>query len=196
MTFMIMKLLPRVLFVLCSGLLLSSLSCSNKPEKLVIEENSAETEIEQSAQPDKLAQKLQDVRYSQSKGGKLQWEMAAESVEQEGDGPTRLSKVKITYYAENGRVTEATADSAMYNAATGNAKLRGNVVVTTSDGNRMTTDALAWNQAEEILRGEGVVTMSRGDSIIKGKGFELSPEAETFKIFKVEGTIHQGDMDL
>ena len=191
-----MKSLSRILFAVFSGLLLLSVSCSNKPEKLVIEEESVGPKEAHSAQPAELAQQLQDVRYSQSKGGRLQWELAAKSVEQMGDGPTSLKEVKITYYSDDGRVTAATADFGMYNAATGNAKLGGNVSVTTSDGNRVTTDALVWNQAEELLKGEGVVTMSRGNSVIKGRGFELSPEAETFKIYKVEGTIHQGDVNL
>jgi LPS export ABC transporter protein LptC len=193
---MIMKSLSRVLFVVFSGFFLLDTSCSKKPEKLVIEEESVGPKEKQAAQPAGLAQHLQDVRYSQSKGGRLQWELAAKSVEQAGDGPTRLEEVKATYYSDDGRVTVVTADSGMYNAATGNANLQGNVTVATSDGNRVTTDALVWNQAKELLKGEGVVTMSRGNSVIKGRGFELSPEAETFKIYKVEGTIHQGDMNL
>lgn len=177
--------------------LLALVSCSGKPDKLVPPEATAPSPaVEEAEEPVGLTQELRDVRYSQSKEGRLQWEMVASSVEQTAGGPTNLEDVKITYHSDDGRVVVLTADSALYEDATRNAVLRGNVVVTTSDGNSLRTDALTWNQQSELLEGEGYVTMTRGESVIKGRKFELSPEAETFRIFNVEGTIHQEDMNL
>ncbi len=177
--------------------LLALVSCSDKPEKLVPPEPEAPlSSVEEAEGPVGLAQELRDVRYSQSKEGRLQWELVASTVEQAADGPTSLEKVKITYYSDDGRVTVLTADSGLYENTTHNAALRGNVVVTTSDGNNLRTDALKWNQKAELLEGEGDVVMTRGGSVLKGKKFELSPEDETFRIYNVEGTVQHEDMNL
>jgi LPS export ABC transporter protein LptC len=104
--------------------------------------------------------------------------------------------VKLTYYAEDGRVVTLTADSGSYEDATRNVTLQGNVVVNTSDGNHVDTDAIAWNQKSGILKGKGEVRITRGDSIIRGKGFELSPENETVNIYNVTGIIHKKEMNL
>lgn len=189
--------LLRTLSLLGAVSMLALVACSSKPEKLVPPEDEARSSsAEEPEKPLGLAQELRDVRYSQSKEGRLQWEMVASAVEQTLDGPTKLENVKITYYSDDGRVTVLTADSGQYEDSTRNAALRGNVVVTTSDGNRLKTEALTWNQQSELLEGEGDVTMTRGESIIKGKKFELSPEDETFKIYNVEGTVHEEDMNL
>jgi LPS export ABC transporter protein LptC len=111
-------------------------------------------------------------------------------------GRTNLESVEITYYSDDGRVTVLTAESALYDENARNATLRGNVIVKTSDGGSLSTDSLEWDQEKEILRGEGKVRITRGGSIINGKGFELSPTDETFRIYEVGGTIHQGDWDL
>jgi LPS export ABC transporter protein LptC len=188
--------LSRTVSLLGAVSLLALVSCSSKPEKLVPPEDDARlSSVEEAERPVELVQELRDVRYSQSKEGGLQWEMVASSVEQTADGPTNLENVKITYYSDDGRVTVLTADSGLYEDSTRNAALRGNVVVMTSDGNSLRTDALTWNQQSELLEGEGYVTMTRGESVIKGRKFELSPEDETFRIYNVEGTVHQEDMN-
>lgn len=170
-------------------------SCSDKPEKLAAAPD-VETpeEIPAETRP-QASQELQGVRYSHSKGGNLQWELEAKSVAQVLDGPTNLEEVKIIYYSDDGQVVVLVADSGEYEDSTRNATLIGNVVVTTSNGDSLKTDALEWNQQEERLRGEGDVTMRRGQSIINGSGFELFPEIETVTIFDVDGIIREGDVN-
>ena len=191
--------MDRAVAVSCTIIGIAALACTacgGKPEKLVASpeaEKITESTVEESAE---VAQELRDVRYSQSKGDKLLWELVAKSVEQMADGPTNLEDVQTTYYSEDDKVTVLTADSGLYDSATRNVILRGNVVVTTSDGNSLKTDVLTWNQEEDLLRGDGNVTINKGNSVIEGKGFELSPSLETIEIFEVGGTIHQGDMEL
>lgn len=188
--------LSHLFFAFFSTVVLALASCSDEPKKLApiatLEKPTAESK---SSLPD-IAQQLHQVRYTQSKGEKLQWELQADQVDQTLDGPTNLNKVKITYYSDDGKVTILTADSGQYNTVTRDAALQGNVVVEVSDGSKMTTEALKWSQSEELLRGEGDVTMIRGDSIVEGVGFELSPNLETFEMFSVKGIIRQGDVEL
>ncbi|GAB4336834.1 MAG: hypothetical protein Kow0099_09980 [Candidatus Abyssubacteria bacterium] len=181
----------------CVLAVLVTSACSKEPEKLrPPKEELKTTQNPEKPKPALPAQQLSEVRYTQTKEGKLMWELVADSVEQALEGPTRLDDVKITYYSDEGRAVAVVADSGVYESQTGDILLRGNVVVTTSDGNRLHADSLAWNQRAETLTGKGGVTISTGTSVLKGTMFELKPSLETFQIYQVSGTIHQEDLKL
>ncbi len=191
-----MRNLALLLFLLAVITVFAMASCSDKPEKLVAGEGFDEPEADAVAEPVAIAQELRGVRYSQSKGDKLLWRLDAKRVEQADGGPVDLQSVEITYYGDDGRRTVLTADVGLYDAAGRNATLRGNVIVETSDGGRVETSAVHWDQDEEKLSGAGEVIITRGDSIIMGRGFELLPENETLKILEVTGIVREGDMNL
>jgi LPS export ABC transporter protein LptC len=173
-------------------------TCGRKPEKLSADEGFGAEPIEQpeQAEPAEFIQELRDIKYTQSKDGRKQWELKATGVRQVLDGPTDLQHVTITYFGDDGETTTVTADAGAYDAATNNAELQGNVLVNTSDGAVISTDALHWDQQTELLTGKGNVKITRRSSIIEGKGFELSPEVETFTVFEVTGVLRKGDTDL
>lgn len=173
-----------------------SVSCGSKPERLVVETRAEGPEHEPASPLVEIAQQLEDVRFSQSRGDRLLWKLEAKAVEQVADGPMSLERVEITYYSDDGRVTILTADAGLYNDAGHSAALKGNVTVNTSDGGRVETAAIEWNQEEQTLTGEGEVTISRGASTITGTGFELYTSEETFRIYQVGGIIHKGDVNL
>ena len=191
-----MKNLPPRLLLIFVAAVFALISCGGKPEKLTNGADGDDNRMESVGEAADIAQELRGVKYSESKEGRLQWELVAETVKQADEGPTDLEDVKITYYSDDGRVTVLTADTGRYEGAERNAVLRGNVVVRTSDGSSLMTEAIRWNQQAEMLKSEDDVIMRRGDSTIEGKGFELSPGLETFRIFNVGGTIRQGDVDL
>jgi LPS export ABC transporter protein LptC len=171
------------------------ISCGSKPEKLVTDNGGEGARPEPASALIEITQQLEDVRFSQSKGDRLLWKLEAKAVEQTADGPISLERVEITYYADDGRVTVLKADTGVYDGAGRNATLSGNVTVNTSDGGRVETSEIEWDQERELLTGEGEVTISRGASSITGTGFELHPTEETFKIHQVDGVIYKGDMD-
>lgn len=173
-----------------------SVSCGGKPERLVVETRAEGPEHEPASPLVEIVQQLEDVRFSQSRGDRLLWKLEAKAVEQVMDGPMSLERVEITYYSDDGRVTILTADAGLYNDAGHSAALKGNVTVNTSDGGRVETAAIEWNQEEQTLTGEGEVTISRGASTITGTGFELYTSEETFRIYQVGGIIHKGDVNL
>jgi LPS export ABC transporter protein LptC len=188
--------LPSRLPLVFVAVVFMVVSCSSKPEKLAIEADTDDRKIDGVGEAAAISQKLQGVKYSESKDGRLQWELVAESVRQADDGPTHLQDVEITYYSDDGKVTVLTADSGWYQSVERNALLRGNVVVRTFEGDTLMTDAIRWNQETEILSSEDEVIMKKGDSTITGRGFELFPRLEIFRIYNVQGTIHRGDVDL
>jgi LPS export ABC transporter protein LptC len=181
---------PALFFSLGIVVILALAGCGSEPEKLVIEPEPAREEPVELAE---ALQELRDIKYSQSKNGKTQWELTAAGVQQALDGPTQLQRVKITYYAEGGKTTIVTGDAGAYNAMTNDAELYGNVLVNVSDGTSLSTDALRWDQTAELLIGRGDVRISRAGAIIEGRGFELSPEDESITLFEVSGSIRQGE---
>jgi LPS export ABC transporter protein LptC len=184
--------------VLCGMLILPALvTCGRKPEKLSADDGLGAERLEQAepAELGKFTQELRDIKYTQSKGGRKQWELKATGVQQVLDGPTELQHVTITYFEDDAETTTVTADAGSYDAATNNAELQGNVLVNTSDGAVVSTDALHWDQQTELLTGKGNVKITRQRSIIEGKGFQLSPEVETFTVFEVTGILRKGDTD-
>ncbi len=186
-----------LLFILSAlAVSVAAASCSDKPPKLVARQGFERADVEDSVPLFEVTQELQDVRYSRSKGDELQWRLEAKTVAQTTDGPVQLESVEITYYADEDRTTIVTADAGIYDHVGQDATLSGNVTVTTSDGGRVETSTIHWDQKEQVLTGEGEVTISRGGSTIRGTGFELFPAAETVRIYQVGGVIHQGDMGL
>ncbi len=173
-----------------------AIACSNKPEKLVEQEDKILAGEKEPGKSEAFSQQLHGVKYTQSQDGKPQWDLVADSVNQAIDGPAKLKGVKITYYANDGKIIVLTADTGMYEASTRDVSLEGNVIVNTSDGNHLNTQALKWDQKSGTLKGEGDVTMTRGDSVLRGKGFDLSPKSETINIYEASGTVRQKEMNL
>ncbi len=191
-----MKGSSRYVIAAIVGAVFFQISCGYKPEKLSGDAGGEGT-IPKAASPlIEIAQSLENVRFSQSKGDKLLWKLEAKAVEQAADGPIGLERVEITYYSDDSRVTVLTADTGLYDGAGRNAALSGNVTVNTSDGGRVETSEINWDQERELLTGKGEVTISRGASSITGTGFELHPTEETFNIHQVGGVIYRGDADL
>ena len=186
----------KPIFLMGLAVMFAIVSCSSKPEKLVEQEDKILAGEKEPAKSADFSQELSGVKYTQSRDGKPQWELVANGVHQVADGPAKLMGVKLTYYAEDGKIIVLTADTGVYEDSTRNVTLEGNVVVNTSDGNHLDTHALQWNQKSETLKGEGDVTMTRGGSVIRGKGFELSPKSETINIYEVSGTVRQKEMNL
>jgi len=187
------KILSIASIILSAALAPTFATCGNAPDKLAAES----TEVapgDNSMQ--ELAQELSNIKYTQNKDGRLQWELTAAGAQQALDGPAKLQQVKITYFSANGKTTVVTGDAGTYDTATNSAQLLGNVLVSSSDGMSLSTDSLQWDQKTELLSGSGEVRISRDQSVVRGRGFELSPEDESLKIFEVNGVIHKKEMNL
>lgn len=186
----------RCIFALAVSMAIIQLSCSDKPDKLVVRVDDETSGQAETSPLSGVAQQLQDVTFSQSKGEKRLWKLEAKAVEQALDGPINLKNVEITYYSDDGRITVVTADTGIYDDAKHTARLEGNVKVRTSDGGSVNTTAVQWDQKKEVLTGDGHVTISKGNSTLSGTGFELRPAVESFKLYKVDGVLHKGDAKL
>ena len=87
------------------------------------------------------------------------------------DGSTRLIKAKVTSVRQ-GKTFIATADEARVGENQTNLDMKGNVVMTSSDGLEAKASSAAYNQGEGIVRAPGAVTFTRGR--MSGSGVDFS----------------------
>jgi len=90
------------------------------------------------------------------------------------DGRSRAVAVTLSVPEENGRVVTVTAKEAeqqeQKSTELGRVKFGGDVVVTTSDGLRLTTDEAVYDSVDEIVRAPGPVRFARGRMSGSGQG--------------------------
>jgi LPS export ABC transporter protein LptC len=87
------------------------------------------------------------------------------------DGSTRLINAKVTSVRQ-GKTFVATADEARVGENQTNLDMKGNVVMTSSDGLEAKGGSAAYNQGEGIVRAPGPVTFQRGR--MSGSGVDFS----------------------
>ena len=113
-----------------------------------------------------------------AKGGSYRWSLDAEQAESfPGTGKTVLRKVTIGV-DEPGRRWKVTSDEGDLMQDTRNVELRGKVVLVSSEGLRVETSVLRWNNAEGRAWTDQPVTIYKGGGVVKGTGFEVRPSEE------------------
>jgi lipopolysaccharide export system protein LptC len=74
-------------------------------------------------------------------------------------------------------------DEAIEELYAGDMFLRGNVVVVSTDGSKMTTEWLRFNKKIDLITSTAPVKIVREDSITEGVGMEAKPDLSSVKIF-------------
>jgi LPS export ABC transporter protein LptC len=136
----------------------------------------ASREVAISSQAD---QALKEVHLQEdSKSGGYRWSLDAERAETLPDsGKTSLWKVTIG--VQDSRQTwKVTSDEGDFIKDTKDVELRGNVVLTSSEGLRVETTVLRWNNAEGRAWTDQPVTLYKGSGVVKGFGLETRPSEE------------------
>lgn len=70
----------------------------------------------------------------------------------------------------------------------------GNVRIVTDDGRTLESPHLAWNDANRLITTDSLVTITRGEDVMKGYGFSSDPELSHIKMRRqVSGRITDTD---
>ena len=64
-----------------------------------------------------------------------------------------------------------------------------NVVLISSQGKRMNTDELIWDEAKNKIYTEKRVIITTEKQVIEGEGFESNPDFSEYFITKINGTF-------
>ena len=98
-----------------------------------------------------------------------------------------LTNVVGHFYQSDGRSIELHADIGSYSNIDKNVHLQGNVVVTTSEGAKLTSDKLDWLSTEEVLIATDKVRITRDDVQAIG---DRAESRDGFKKFTLKGRVH------
>ncbi len=101
-------------------------------------------------------------------------------------GQADLTDLEAVYNAKNGIVLKLTADNGTYDSKAKRMKAIGKdkdeVVVTSSNGYRMTSPTLAWDGVKQELSTKDNVTLSGKNIKIEGKGMVARSDLQEVKI--------------
>ena len=136
----------------------------------------APREVAMSSEAD---QALKEVHLQEdAKSGTYRWSLDAERAESLPDsGKTSLWKVTIGVQ-DIERTWKVTSEEGDLIKETKDVELRGNVVLTSSEGLRVETSVLRWNNAEGRAWTDQFVTIYKGSGVVTGFGLETRPSEE------------------
>jgi LPS export ABC transporter protein LptC len=101
----------------------------------------------------------------------------------------------VDFYNRLGQYTSTLiADSALIREKARLLEGFGNVRIVTDDGRTLDSPHLAWNDTERLITTDSLVTITRGEDVMKGYGFSSDPELSRIKMRRqVSGRITDTD---
>ena len=169
--------------LLLLGCLLSLTAACGSPKRDVV------GEVTQAA--DSADQLMIGVRLYLTNEGVRQAYLEADSAfVYETSGRTELKRVRLTFYrtTTGEQASVLTSTEGTYMARTGAMEARGDCVVNTSDGGRLTTSVLRYDQAKNEVSTDQAYTFTSADRNVQGAGFVSDPSFSTITTQRVRGT--------
>jgi LPS export ABC transporter protein LptC len=108
----------------------------------------------------------------------------------ENAGRTELKQVRITFYrtTTGEQASVLTSREGTYMARTGAMEARGDCVVITSEGARLTTSILRYDQTKDQVSTDQPYTYASADRNVQGNGFVSDPSFRNITTQDVRGT--------
>jgi len=112
--------------------------------------------------------------YTEVGEANIKWEVKAEiATYDKKQNLAVLEMVKIKLTTANGKVFEMSADRGQMLTKKKNIEIRGNVIISSDNGDKFSTDHLNYNDAEKKFYTDAPVTMENRRMKITGKGLTL-----------------------
>lgn len=113
--------------------------------------------------------------------GRKKWEVQGETADLMAQ-TVKLSPVAATSFGQTD--VHLTAKQGQFDRSSENVHLEGDVVVTTTDGTRLTTDSLDWNQAADTETTPDRVVVTRQGMTVTGTGGVGHPKVKQVRLQK------------
>ncbi|MFC1492132.1 LPS export ABC transporter periplasmic protein LptC, partial [Nitrospinota bacterium] len=128
----------------------------------------------------------------QNKRGEKNWEMWAGSAKiYREQNTTELESIHIRFYLENGDPMDITADSGVMENESRNIRIRGNVLIKTSDGYSLHTDTLRFFPKEKRIDTDAKIVVAGNSFRLTGVGLQGRTDLGHFSLGdKVEAVIY------
>ena len=138
-------------------------------------------------------QEVSDFVATETDQGALEWKMYARSAATYRSRNTVVARaVRIDFFDEKGeRSSTLNAREGEMNDLTHDMIARGDVVIQTTEGTRMTTDRLQFFNKRQRIQTDSFVRVDRRGDVLTGWGFESDPELKDFQFKRqVKATVH------
>ncbi len=182
------KIVILLLIVMIGGLVLISLRANLRARKV-----SEAAEKVPKVSTEGADMQLKKIRFVEDKQGQKTWELEAESVNQyQEQNIMVLEDIKLTFYAKEGRVIYLTAKQGKVYQDSKNLDLKGDVVLTSSDGYQLKTHSASYCHSEKVVSTSDPVEIDGEQIRLTGKGMLVNVEAKTFRILSQVKTQLRG----
>jgi len=171
----------RLLFILS----VAFYSCSNDPKALkefIQPENNIPIE------------KIESARILHTENGVLKVEIIAKTINRFKEVQPQLlfsNGIEVIFYADSARITSVLkANNASVNEVDNIMIASESVVLTSSDGKRLETDELIWDENKNKVYTDEKVFVITSKEVIEGKGFTSNPDFTEYSISKIHGIFN------
>ena len=109
-----------------------------------------------------------------------------------------LRGVKLTFFTRTGeRNSVLTGKEGTYNTRQSRMEARGNVVVVTEDGRRLTTEQLRYDQIRNEISSDSAFVLTEPGRRLEGVGFTSDPNMNNVRVHRLiegQGAVSTGDL--
>ena len=135
---------------------------------------------------------LEEIHYVETKGDKKEWELRAKSAQHfRQDDYTTLQDLTVTFYAEEGRIITLKGDEGSMKGRK-EIEVRGDVVITSSDGYRVSTNSLRFEDEKQQIFTEDPVVLEGKGLQVKGVGAVVDLKTKKLTILEKVQTVIEG----
>ena len=182
--------LSKLVILICMGVILVALGGYLLFGGGGDEEDEIIQEMEQAAETADLS--LEEIHYVETKGDKKEWELTAKSGQHfRQDDYTTLQDLTVTFYAEEERIITLRGDVGSMKGRK-EIEVWGDVVITSSDGYRVTTDSLRFEEEKQQIFTEDPIKMEGKGVQVKGVGVVVDLTTKKLFILRKVQTVIEG----
>lgn len=137
---------------------------------------------------------LTEVRFSETRQGVRKYLLTAASATYSAHGISLVKQIEVNFFDAGGRETmHLRADEGDLSGNEQEVNLRGDVVLTGSQGFVLKTDHLTYSKVDDRLQTDATVTLESPQGVLRGRGLIVAPQQERLQLlYDVSGEFGAG----
>ena len=126
---------------------------------------------------------LTEIRFSETRQGVRKYLLAADSATYSAHGISLMKRIEVTFFDVSGRETmQLSADEGDLSGNNQSVNLRGDVVLTGTQGFVLKTDHLTYSKEDDRLQTDATVLLESAQGVLRGRGLIVAPEQERLQL--------------
>jgi LPS export ABC transporter protein LptC len=126
---------------------------------------------------------LTEIRFSETRQGVRKYLLAAASATYSAHGISLMKHIEVTFFDASGRETmRLHADEGDLSGNNQSVNLRGDVVLTGTQGFVLKTDHLTYSKEDDRLQTDATVLLESAQGVLRGRGLIVAPEQERLQL--------------